>query len=83
MAVIYQNPLRQVRERDQIEEKIDAIFDPSLSYMERRDMISWLHGAIKVHDNRGHRAVVVYLKQVIHKCQQINFGTDSLGTDGG
>jgi hypothetical protein len=43
-------------------------------------MISWLHGVIKVQERLGHRAAVAYLRQVIHRCQKTNFGTDSSST---
>ena len=70
MAVVYQDPLREVREPEQIEKWIEVAESPDSSSLERRRAISRIRGAINVQRSCGHRAAVVYLKKVVRECSR-------------
>jgi len=72
MGVVYQNPLREVRRSEQIEEWIKVAKSPDSSSLERRGAISRIRGAINVQGRCGHGAAVVYLKQVIRECSNLD-----------
>ncbi len=70
MAVVYQNPLREVKKPEQIERWVQVAQSLETPDMERRGAISRIRGMLNVQSRLGHRAAVVYLKQVIFECSK-------------
>lgn len=71
MAIIYQNPLKKVAKPQQITDQIEIARNPKAGYAERRNAISYLRGVYSFYRREPkHKAVTVYLKQVIAECQK-------------
>lgn len=68
MAIIYQNPLRDVAKPDQIEETVRVVLDKSSSYQQRHEAMGWLRGALKLIKSRP---AVVYIRQALMDGQKL------------
>lgn len=68
MAIRYQNPFKNVREPEQLEQWVNTARDADASYTERYDAIRKLRGAVQIQRFKGHRVAVAYMKQVIEEC---------------
>jgi len=71
MTIIYQNPLREVKDPTLIMLYVGKATDPDLTYQDSCAVISWLKGAIQVHDKDGHKVAVAFMRQAILRCKQL------------
>lgn len=72
MAIIYQNPLRHVRNPETIQMWVSVAKDTDKPYAERRAAIGNLRGAATFYrGNPKYRAAIVWLRQQIVECNAL------------
>ena len=72
MAIIYQNPLKSVRNPDTIREWIKVARDKEQPFPVRQDAIGKLRGAVTYYRHKPqHRAALVYLRQQVAECNKL------------
>lgn len=71
MAIIYQNPLKGVRDPNRLKSWVSVARDEGTSHLERREAISKLRGALKFYQKKSKSDLACFwLKQQIFECQE-------------
>jgi hypothetical protein len=65
MAILFQNPLKNVGDPEEIEQYIAQAISPESTYQQQQEARGWLRGAIQIAATKGQRVAVMHMWQAV------------------